>query len=252
MDAFMTSLPSDFEEDCLFSVLIAQALFWLICQWMADAINMVPNDIMPKIPSSIGANNNGQIVISDNTDSDVHHFITSAISAYRTIAVKKLKWLKRAVKERMEEGKAPRASHTRNIRTMEGATSLLNMMGILWNDILERHDKSYDSCILEAMNRRGHLYVSPPFLRWAKLLMTKVQASVTVGVIWSLGNTTQVKGYEHLLRKENGLEEELKKGCSWKGCKQGSDHLGVHEDSGLCISRKVSHWMVQVPSQEDR
>ena len=41
--------------------------------------------------------------------------------------------------------------------------------------------------------------------------MTKVRASVTVGVIQSLGNDTQDKAYKHLLRKENKLEEEFRK-----------------------------------------
>jgi hypothetical protein len=41
--------------------------------------------------------------------------------------------------------------------------------------------------------------------------MTKVRASITVGVIQSLGNDTQDKAYKHLLRKENKLEEEFRK-----------------------------------------
>jgi hypothetical protein len=41
--------------------------------------------------------------------------------------------------------------------------------------------------------------------------MTKVQASVIVGVIQSLGNDTQDKAYKHLLRKENKLEGEFRK-----------------------------------------
>jgi hypothetical protein len=211
MDEFMTTLPSDFGEDRLFCILIAQALFRLVRHWMADAINTVPKDIMPQILPSREANNKGQVVVSVDTDSEVHRFVASAVRVYRMPAAKRLKILKRAAKERKTALRAPRASHTRNIRTMEGATNLLNMMGILRKDIPERHDKSYDSRVLEAMNRGGHLYVSPPFLKWAKLLMTKVRASVTVGVIRSLGNNTQVKGYEHLLRKENGLEQELKK-----------------------------------------
>jgi hypothetical protein len=78
-------------------------------------------------------------------------------------------------------------------------------MGVLQKDIPETHNKSYDSPVLEELNRGGHLYVSPPFLPWAKLLMTKVRACVTVGVIQSLGNDTQDKAYKHLLRKENKL-----------------------------------------------
>jgi hypothetical protein len=47
---------------------------------------------------------------------------------------------------------------------MKGATGLLNMMGMLRKDIPETHDKSYDSPVLEALNRGGYLYVPPPFL----------------------------------------------------------------------------------------
>ena len=164
MDAFMRSLPADFGNDHLFCVLIAQALFRLMHQWIADGMNMVPKDVMPKIPLAMQVNDNGQVVVSVDTDSEVHHFVASGIKTYRTLATKRLKRLTRAAEEREKAQKAPRSSHHRDICTMKGATGLLNAMGMLRKDIPETHDKSYDSPVLEALNRGGHLYVSPPFL----------------------------------------------------------------------------------------
>jgi hypothetical protein len=71
---------------------------------------------------------------------------------------------------------------------MEEATRLLAELGVLRKDLPERHDKSYDSTVLDALNKGGFLYVSLRYLAWAKMLMTKVRASITVSVIRSLGN----------------------------------------------------------------
>jgi hypothetical protein len=78
----------------------------------------------------------------------------------------------------------------------------------LRKDLPERHDKSYESTILDALNKGGFLYVSPRYLAWAKILMTKVRASITVSVIRSLGNKAQDKAYKHLL-KDDKLKELL-------------------------------------------
>jgi hypothetical protein len=60
-------------------------------QWIADGMNMVPKDVMPKIPSAMQVIDNGQVVVSVNTDSEVHRFVTSGIKTYRTLAKKRLK-----------------------------------------------------------------------------------------------------------------------------------------------------------------
>jgi hypothetical protein len=132
-----------------------QALFRLMHQWIADGMNMVPKDVMPKIPSAMQVIDNGQVVVSVDTDSEVHRFVASGIKTYRTLATKRLKRLTRAAEEREKAQKAPQSSHHRDICTMKGATGLLNAMGMLRKDIPETHDKSYDSPVLEALNRGG-------------------------------------------------------------------------------------------------
>jgi hypothetical protein len=73
----------------------------------------------------------------------------------------------------------------------------------LRKDLPERHDKSYDSTVLDALNKGGFLYFSLRYLAWAKML-------ITVGVIRSLGNKAQDKAYKHLL-KDGKLKELLKR-----------------------------------------
>ncbi len=91
MNAFMRSLPADFGIDHLFCILIAQVLFRLMHQWIADGMNMVPKDVMPKIPLAMHMNDNGQVVVSVDTDLEVHHFVASSIKTYRTLAMRRLK-----------------------------------------------------------------------------------------------------------------------------------------------------------------
>jgi hypothetical protein len=57
------------------------------------------------------------------------------------------------VKERWESGKAAKNTHVQNIRMMEEATRLLAELGVLRKDLPERHNKSYDSTILDALNK---------------------------------------------------------------------------------------------------
>jgi hypothetical protein len=114
--------------------------------------------------------------ISVDTDSEVHHFVVSAINVYKKKARKRSKHLANIVKERRESGKAAKNTHVQNICMMEEATRLLAELGVLRKDLPERHDKSYDSTILDALNKGGFLYVSPQYLAWAKILMTKVRA----------------------------------------------------------------------------
>lgn len=91
MDAFMKSLPSDFGQDRLFCVLITQSLRRLVRQWVADGMKMAPPDVMPKVPGmkSIVANRNSQVVVSVDTNSEVHHFVASAINVYKRKARKR-------------------------------------------------------------------------------------------------------------------------------------------------------------------
>lgn len=110
------------------------------------------------------------------------------------------------MKDRRESGKAAKNTHARNIRTMEEATRLLAELGVSRKDLPERCNKSYNSTVLDAINKGGFLYVSPRYLAWAKMLMTKVRASITVGVIRSLGNKAQDEAYKHLL-KDDKLKE---------------------------------------------
>jgi hypothetical protein len=93
---------------------------------------------------------------------------------------------------------------------MEEATRLLAELGVLRKDLPERHDKSYDSTVLDALNKGGFLYVSLWYLAWAKMLMTKVRASITVCAIRSLGNKAQDEAYKHIL-KDGKLKELLKR-----------------------------------------
>jgi hypothetical protein len=90
MGAFMKLLPSRFGQDHLFCMLITQSLHQLEHQWVADGMKMAPPDVMPKIPGmkSIVANRNSQVIVSVDTDSEVHHFIMSAINVYKKKARK--------------------------------------------------------------------------------------------------------------------------------------------------------------------
>jgi len=103
------------------------------------------------------------------------------------------------------------------------------LLGMLRKDLPEKHDKSYDSPVLEALNKGGHLYISPPFLSWAKLLMTRVRASTTVGVIRSFGSDAQKKGYNHLLRND-----DLK-----NGFKRATNKSEIDEDSMEWVFKRV-------------
>jgi hypothetical protein len=124
MDAFMKSLPSDFGQDRLFCMLISQSLHRLVCQWVADGMKMAPPDVMPKIPGmkSILANRKSQVIVFVDTDSEVHHFVASAINVYKKKARKQSKRLANIMKDRRESGKAAKNTHVRNIRMMEEAT----------------------------------------------------------------------------------------------------------------------------------
>jgi hypothetical protein len=124
MDAFMKSLPSGFGQDHLFCVLITQSLHRLVRQLVADGMKMAPPDVMPKIPGmkSKVANRNSQVIVSVDTDSEVHRFVTSAINVYKKKARKRSKRLANIVKERWESGKAAKNTHVQNIRMMEEAT----------------------------------------------------------------------------------------------------------------------------------
>ncbi len=105
MDAFMRSLPADFGNDHLFCVLIAQALFRLMHQLIADGMNMVPKDVMPKIPLAMQVIDNGQVVVSVDTDSEVHHFVASGIKTY--ISYKEIKTTYQGCRRKRESSKGP-------------------------------------------------------------------------------------------------------------------------------------------------
>lgn len=164
----------------------------------------------------------GQVIVLVDGDSEVHRFVASAVTVYKKTARKRSKYLTKAANERKKSGFVPKQSHVRDIKTMEEASRLLAAMGILKKDVPAMHDESYDSSVLKARNKGGHLYVSPQFLGWAKELMRKVRASITVGVIRSLGNTAQQKAYEHLLK-----DGKLKKDFAERAKKSNIDELAI-------------------------
>jgi hypothetical protein len=53
-------------------------------------MKMAPPDVMPKIPGmkSKVANRNSQVIVSVDTNSEVHRFVTSAINVYKKKARK--------------------------------------------------------------------------------------------------------------------------------------------------------------------
>jgi hypothetical protein len=104
------------------------------------------------------------------------------------------------------------------MKKMEEAKKILDDMGVLRNDIPKVHDRSYDSPMLEALNRGGLLFVSPRFLAWAKSTMKKIRASLTKEVICSLGDKSQKKGYKHLL-----ADSALKKYFETQASKSGDN-----------------------------
>jgi hypothetical protein len=74
-------------------------------QWIADGMNMVPKDVMPKIPLAMQVIDNGQVVVSVDTDSEVHRSVASGIKTY--ISYKEIEMTYQSCRRKRESLKGP-------------------------------------------------------------------------------------------------------------------------------------------------
>jgi hypothetical protein len=201
MKDFMDSLPASLGSDRLFSVLIVQSLFRLCRDWVLEAMNSAPDEHSPSIPKTDKDSDEFRVLVSIDKDSEVHRFVASAVCTEMKWARSELKRLTKK-KERSDSLKK-RKKYDRKVLQMESRLALLKEIGIRRDEIPERHDRSYDSPVLEAMNQGGLLYVAPKFLGWAKELMANIRASITKELIYSLGEEAQIRAYEHVEKNSN-------------------------------------------------
>lgn len=76
-------------------------------------------------------------------------------------------------------------------------------MGILWKDLMLRdrdNEKSYNSPILKMYNQGGLLFVSPPFIHWAKLVMEEIRNLITKIQITKLGSKAKLKAFSKVVK----------------------------------------------------
>jgi hypothetical protein len=229
MHYFIKSLPTCFHRDRLFSLLILQCLFRLLRLWAVEALKAAPLESRPQIPGlqPEAEQHNFRIVVSVDQGSEVHRFVASAVTVNCKVVAQRIKQLQHMRTERRKAFKPPKDNHNRELAKMEAVKRILDDLGVLRRDIPKFHDSSYDSPMLEALNRGGLLFVSPRFLAWANSTMKKIRASLTKEVISSLGNKSQKMAYAHLLA-DSALKEDFERQAS---------------KSGDEISKDAIHWV---------
>jgi hypothetical protein len=116
---------------------------------------------------------------------------------------RELSELEKLKKDQKNRFFCPTTRHDKRMRQLKSSLRLLEEVAVRRDCIPELHDKSYDSSVMLSRDHGGLLYVAPKFLYWAKQLMKKVRASITMDMIASHGAMSQEQAYKCVIEDQD-------------------------------------------------